>query len=149
MRILALLNLVLAGALGPQLAAATLGEPEVSVQADAEQLHASIKSEDRVGYRVHEVQLPSGTLLREFVGPDGKVFAVAWRGPYPPNLRQTLGRYFDAYVSAPNPPRSDHRHLQIQQGDLVVQASGHMRAFSGRAYLASAVPSGVNLGDLH
>jgi Protein of unknown function (DUF2844) len=150
MRILALLNVALLGALGPHMAAAALGEPEVSVQADAEQLRASIKSiQDRVGYRVHEVELPSGTLLREFVGPDGKVFAVAWRGPHPPNLRQALGRYFDTYVSAPNPQRVDHKHLQIQQGDLVVQASGHMRAFSGRAYLTGAIPSGVNLGDLH
>ena len=149
MRMLALLSFTLIGALAPYIAAAALGETEVSVQADAEQLRASIKSEDRVGYRVHEVQLPSGTLLREFVGPDGKVFAVAWRGPHPPNLRQALGRYFDVYVSAPNPQRADHKHLQIQQGDLVVQASGHMRAFSGRAYLAGAVPGGVNLGDLH
>jgi hypothetical protein len=39
--------------------------------------------------------------------------------------------------------------LQIQQGDLVVQMSGHMRALFGRAYLASAIPSGVNVGDLH
>jgi len=30
-----------------------------------------------------------------------------------------------------------------------VQAGGHMRALSGRAYLLSAVPSGVDLGDLH
>jgi Protein of unknown function (DUF2844) len=150
MRIWSLLNLVLLGTLGPHIAAATLGEPEVSVQADAEQLRASIKStEDRVGYRVHEVALPSGTLLREFVGPDGKVFAVAWRGPHPPDLRQALGRHFDTYVSAPNPRRFDHKHLQIQQDDLVVQAGGHMLAFSGRAYLISAVPSGVNLGDLH
>jgi hypothetical protein len=78
------------------------------------------------------------------------VFAVAWNGPTQPNLRQALGKYFDALASAPKPKFVDHRHLQIQQGDLVVQGSGHMRAgFSGRAYLASAVPSGVNLGDLH
>ena len=32
--------------------------------------------------------------------------------------------------------RSDRKHLQIQQGDLVrARPSGHMRAFSGRAYL--------------
>jgi Protein of unknown function (DUF2844) len=146
----ALLNLVLAGALGSRIAAASLGEPEASVRDDVERLQASIKSsEDRAGYRVHEVRLPSGTLLREFVGPDGKVFAVAWQGPTVPNLRQALGRYFDTYVSAPKPARSDRKHLQIQQGDLIVQASGHMLAFSGRAYLASAIPTGVNLGDLH
>jgi hypothetical protein len=150
MRIVGLLIIVLVGALSPRIAGATLGEPEVSVSADLEQLQASIKSsEDRVGYRVHEVQLPSGTLLREFVGTDGNVFAVAWNGPTVPNLRQAFGRYFEAYASAPKPKLSDRKHLQIQQGDLVVQASGHMLAFSGRAYLSSAIPSGVNLGELH
>jgi hypothetical protein len=150
-KIAALLCAVLITALAPRIASATLGEPEITVQSDVAQLRASIKSsEDRVGYRVHEIQLPSGTLLREFVAPAGNVFAVAWNGPTQPNLRQALGKYFDALASAPKPKFVDHRHLQIQQGDLVVQGSGHMRAgFSGRAYLASAVPSGVNLGDLH
>jgi Protein of unknown function (DUF2844) len=150
-KIAALLCTVLMTALGPRIAGATLGEPEVTVQSDVAQLRASIKSsEDRVGYRVHEIQLPSGTVLREFVAPDGNVFAVAWNGPSKPNLRQALGKHFDAMISAPKPKFADHRHLQIQQGDLVVQGSGHMRAgFSGRAYLVSAIPSGVNLGDLH
>ena len=149
-KITMLLSAVLIAALGPRIAGATLGEPEVTVQSDVAQLRASIKnSDDRAGYRVHEIQLPGGTLLREFVAPDGNVFAVAWNGPTKPNLRQALGKYFDAMVSAPKPKFADRRHLQIQQGDLVVQGSGHMRAFSGRAYLASAIPSGVNLGDLH
>ncbi len=149
-KITILLSAVLIAALGPRIAGATLGEPEITVQSDVAQLRASIKnSDDRAGYRVHEIQLPGGTLLREFVAPGGNVFAVAWNGPTKPNLRQALGKYFDAMVSAPKSKFADRRHLQIQQGDLVVQGSGHMRAFSGRAYLASAVPSGVNLGDLH
>jgi len=149
-KIAALLCAVLVAALGPRIAAATLGEPEITVQRDVAQLRASIKtSEDRASYRIHEIQLPGGTLLREFVAPDGNVFAVAWNGPTKPDLRQALGKYFDAFVSAPRPKFADRRHLQIKQGDLVVQGGGHMRAFSGRAYLASAIPSGVNLGDLH
>jgi Protein of unknown function (DUF2844) len=141
---------MLVAVLSPGIASATLGEPEITVQSDVAQLRTSIKtSEDRASYRVHEIQLPGGTLLREFVAPDGNVFAVAWNGPTKPNLRQAFGKYFDAFVSAPRPKFADRRHLQIQQGDLVVQGSGHMRAFSGRAYLASAIPSGVNLGDLH
>jgi hypothetical protein len=28
-------------------------------------------------------------------------------------------------------------------------AGGHMRAFSGLAYLPQALPSGVSVGDLH
>jgi hypothetical protein len=141
---------VFIAALIPHVASATLGEPEVTVQTDVAQLHAAIKSsEDRTSYRVHEIQLPSGTVMREFVAPNGNVFAVAWQGPTRPDLSQALGRYFDAFASAPRSKFSDRRHLQIQQGDLVLQSGGHMRALSGRAYLQSAIPSGVNIGDLH
>ena len=140
---------MLAAALIPGVALATLGEPESSVQSDIEQLQASIKaSTERTGFRVHEIQMPAGTSVREFVSLDGKVFAVAWNGPYMPNLRQVLGRYFASYVSGAKLNQTDHRHVQIQQPDLVVQARGHMRAYSGRAYLPGALPGGFNLGDL-
>ena len=149
-KIAALVSALLIAALTPRLASATLGEPETTVQTDVAKLHASLKSSVAgVGYRVHEISLPSGTVLREFVAPNGNVFAVAWTGPTRPDLRQALGRYFEPYVSAPRAKYSDRRHVQIQQGDLVVQAGGHMRALSGRAYLVSAIPGGVNLGDLH
>ena len=139
---------VLAAALSPCIADAGLGQPESTVQADALQLKGSIKATEHAGYRVQEIQLPSGTLVREFVGSDGIVFAVAWSGPTVPNLRQTLGQYFDNFVAAAKAKHGDHHHLQIQQSDLVVQAAGHMRAFSGRAYLPQAVPAGVSIGDL-
>jgi hypothetical protein len=146
----AALGVLLIAAFGPRIASATLGEPEVTVQTDVARAHASIKSlQDRATYRVHEIQLPSGTLMREFVAPNGTVFAVTWQGPTRPDLRQALGQYFDTYASAPRPKLADRRHVQIQRGDLVVQAGGHMRALSGRAYLLSAIPSGVNVGDLH
>jgi len=146
---LALLAAASLAALSPQLACATLGEPEVSVQADASQLQASIKSsQDRALYRVHEIQLPSGTLLREFVSANGSVFAVAWSGPFMPNLRQALGKYFDSYVAAPRSTISDRKHVQVATSELVVQASGHTRAFAGRAYLPGAIPAGFSLGDL-
>lgn len=144
-----LLSLVLAGALAPGMALATLGEPEASVQSDVAELQGSIKATTpRENFRVHEIQMPSGTLLREYVSLDGNVFAVAWNGPYMPNLRQALGRYFDSYVAGAKLNHLDHNHLQILQPDLVVQARGHMRAFSGRAYLPTALPGGFNLGDL-
>src|SRR5258707_660539 len=146
----AALAALLIAALGPRIASATLGEPEVTVQTDVARAHASIKSlQDRASYRVHEIQLPSGTVMREFVAPNGNVFAVTWQGPTRPDLRQALGQYFDTYAAAPRSKLADRRHVQIRQGDLVVQAGGHMRAFSGRASLLSAVPSGVDLGELH
>jgi Protein of unknown function (DUF2844) len=132
----------------PCIATAALGEPEASVQADLAELHGSITVAEHTNYRVHEIQLPSGTVVREFIGSGGTVFAIAWRGPTVPNLRQTLGRYFESYTAAARANRTGRHHLQINQSDLVVHAGGHMRAFSGVAYLPPAVPGGVNIGDL-
>jgi hypothetical protein len=132
----------------PCMAFATLGEPESSVLADGAQLQGSIKVSDQGSYRLHEIHLTSGTLVREYAGMDGIVFAVTWHGPFVPNLRQTLGRYFDAYVGAAQTPHADHHHLQVKQSDLVIEASGHMRAFNGRAYLPQAIPGGMSVGDL-
>jgi hypothetical protein len=145
---IAILCSALVAAFGPRIASATLGEPEVSVQADSAKLQSSVKMSNQSLYRVHEMTLTSGSVVREFVSLDGKVFAVSWHGPYMPNLRQTLGKYFDTMGSAPR-GRADRNHMQIHQGDLVVQNGGHMMAFSGRAYLASAIPTGVSVGDLH
>jgi hypothetical protein len=146
---LTLFGAVLAAVLLPHWAHAALGEPESTVTTDAQQLKGSIKSTQLANYRVHEIQLPSGTVLREFVAADGNVFAVTWKGPAIPNLRQALGRYFDAYVSAAKAKHGGHHHLQIRQNDLVVQSNGHMRAFTGRAYLPQALPSGTSVEELH
>ena len=143
-----LASAALIAAMGPRIAAAALGEPETSVPTDVAALRGSIKITEHANYRSHEIQLPSGTVVREFAGSDGKVFAVAWSGPFVPNLRQTLGRYFDTYVAAAKSSHTGHTHLQIRQSDLVLQSGGHMRAFSGRAYLPQAIPSGVDVGDL-
>lgn len=128
---------------------AALGEYEASVQADAQAVQGTIKMQDRGSYRMHEILMPSGTQIHEFVNSAGQVFAVTWQGPTMPNLRQTLGKYFDAYVAAERSPHAVRRHIGIHRDDLVVESAGHMRAFSGRAYLPQAVPEGVNVGDLH
>ena len=140
---------LLIAVLCPCIAAAALGEPETSVQTDVARLRGSIRVTSHANYNVHEIQLPSGTLVREFAASDGKVFAVAWNGPTIPNLREIMGQYFDSYVTAAKAQHSGHHHLQIRQSDLVVLAGGHMRAFSGLAYLPQAIPSGVSVGDLH
>lgn len=144
----AVAGVLLSSALLPSLAGASLGDPAASVQSDLARLHGSLNVVDHENYRVHELRLPTGTAVREFSDLDGTVFAVAWSGPTIPNLRQTLGQYFDRYVAAAKAPHPSHRHLQVRDDDLVIQAGGHMRAFSGRAYLPHLVPGGVNIGDL-
>ena len=134
--------------LAPRLACAALGEAESTVTDDAQKLKGEIKSTERAAYRVHEIQLPSGTLLREYVAPGGKVFAVSWSGPALPNLSQALGSYFAVYASAAQEKHAGRNHLEIRQEGFVMHSSGHMRAFSGHAYLPQAVPAGMALEDI-
>ena len=143
-----LMAVLLPAALAPHPASAALGEVETTVASDAERLEGSIKSTERTNYRVHEIKLPSGSVVREFATLDGHVFAVAWRGPTIPNLQQVLGSYFDTFTAAARMPHGGHHQLQIHQDNFVMRSSGHMRAFSGRAYLPPAVPAGVSLDEL-
>jgi hypothetical protein len=136
------------GMLWSCVASATLGEAESSIGAEPQLASASIRETMRGSYRIHEIQQPSGTLIREYSGLDGKVFAVTWHGPFSPNLRQTLGSYFDQYAAAAPSGRQDRNHVQVRDTNLVVLVGGHMRAYSGRAYLPGALPSGVTPGDL-
>jgi hypothetical protein len=139
---------LLIAALSPSIVSAALGESETSVKADVAMMRGSLKVADHTNYRLHEIQAPSGIVVHEFTGDDGKVFAIVWSGPVMPNLRQALGQYFDSYVAAANANRSGRHHLEIHQADLVVSSAGHMRAFSGIAYLPQAIPSGVSIGEL-
>lgn len=149
LRCLVAAGALLSVALLPQTARASLGGPESAVAADAQELKASIKSTDLTNYRVHELQMTSGTVLREFAVPGGAVFAVAWSGPTIPNLRQALGQYFAAYVSAAQGKRLGRTHMEIRQTGWVMQSSGHMRVFRGRAYLPQSLPAGTSLDEIH
>jgi hypothetical protein len=132
----------------PLTAAATLGEVSTSTEADRASMKASIRTVPATNYTVHQIQAPSGTTVREYVSQDGMVFAVAWQGPLMPDLRQTLGRYFDRYTAAASEKRAGRRQVAVRDSDLVVQSSGHMRSFSGRAYLPQLLPQGVTLEEL-
>jgi Protein of unknown function (DUF2844) len=139
---------IMVGTLWSAVASATLGEPESSLAAESQLSRASIKQSDYGPYRIHEMQLPSGTLLREYAGANGKVFAVTWNGPFIPNLKQSLGSYFAEYSAQAGAAHGTRKHLEVRQADLVVESGGHMRAHYGRAYLPQALPSGVSVGDL-
>ncbi|MGD0501656.1 MAG: DUF2844 domain-containing protein [Steroidobacteraceae bacterium] len=138
----------LIGALWSAAACATLGEPETSLTAETQLNRASLKESDLGSYRVHEMQLPTGTVLREYAGLDGKVFAVTWNGPFIPNLKQSLGSYFAEFAAAAPAAHGTRQHLEVRGPDLVVESAGHMRAHHGIAYLPQALPSGVSVGDL-
>jgi len=141
---------VITAALGVAATAApawgSLGGDAASVQADQVHMRASRQTTVAEGYTVHEMHTPGGTVVKEFVSPDGKVFGVAWQGPWPPDMRQVLGSYFDQYVQAAQSRaggRIRRGPVMIEQPGLVVHTGGHMRAFGGTAYIPEMLPSGV------
>ena len=126
------------------IAYAALGSDENSIQADQAHLRASARVTRTAMYAVHELQAPSGHVIREYVSPAGKVFGVAWQGPSKPDMRQLLGAYFDQFVQAADSlERHGHGPLLIRLPNLVVVSAGHMGAFSGKAYLPQLVPAGL------
>ena len=121
---------------------AVLGGGEATVLGDQQQMSATQRVLRPGAYTVHEMQTPSGTVVREYVSPEGVVFGVAWSGPTMPDLRQLLGPYFEPYASAVA-QRKARGPVVVQLPGAVVQSAGHMRAYTGSAYLAGALPQGV------
>jgi hypothetical protein len=121
---------------------AALGGDAASVLSDQSVLQAGFRSTVAAGYTVDELSLTSGTLIREYIGPTGMVFGVAWQGPVMPDLQQILGTYFNRYVS------SAQKHvgmgpLVISEPDFFAQSGGRMRSFAGMACLPLFLPHGV------
>jgi hypothetical protein len=123
---------------------ATLGQNVSTVDSDQMRLHAVARTATaQSAYSVHVMTLPSGTEVREYVARNGVVFGVAWEGPTLPDLKSMLGASFDAYVAANASRRGTP--LAVSNDGLVVFSGGHLRAFSGHAYLPQAVPAGVDV----
>ena len=128
-------------------AAATLGEDVASVAADQKQMQGTLQITSAAKFAVHEIRLPSGTVVKEFVSPAGMVFAASWQGPSLPDLQQVLGRYFDEYSGAVR-SRNTGPSRPAKASGLVVQSGGHMRALFGRAYVPQMLPRGVLAEDI-
>jgi hypothetical protein len=134
---------------------AALGGDITSVQSDQLRMEGTVRTTAKVSYAVHEIQSSAGTIVREYVASTGssagKVFAVAWQSPWPPNMRQLLGSYFEQYLQAAkeqDASRLGRRPIMIDQPGLVVQIGGHPRSFTGRAYVPQMLPSDVRVEDI-
>jgi hypothetical protein len=131
-------------------ALAALGGDAASVDADVAKMKGQKRSVVATGgYTVSEITLPSGTVVREYVSAEGKVFAASWSGAVMPDMQQTLGTYFEQYKAAVATTASrGHHHLHVQQPDLVVTTRGHMRAWRGAAYVPSLLPPNFSLEEI-
>ena len=130
------------------MANAVLGGSADSVAADQARMKASRTISANPRYQIHELQAGEGNLVREYVSPEGKVFGVAWKSHFLPQLPQLLGSYADRLTAAAR-TRTNHRApLQINQPDFVYSAFGHQGFYAGHAYIPAMLPAGVSAEEI-
>lgn len=136
----------LIAAILPSSARASLGGSVSTIDADRVHVEGALMRIVRTdSYALHEIRTASGTMIREYANPSGTVFAVAWNGPFMPDLRQVLGDHFDRFQTAMQArarARTTRGVVAIDEPGLVVRMSGHPRAFTGRAYVPALMPAG-------
>src|SRR5215470_2553142 len=144
MKVLAAAAVVLSLGVAP--ARAVLGQRVDSVTSDQQHLRGELRSVDRQGYSVEEISSGDGTVVREYVSPNGMVFGIAWKGPTMPDLNQLLGSYFADFQQASQAQTTQRRRapVAVRTERLVVELGGHMRAFHGRALVPGLVPNSVS-----
>ena len=130
-------------------ALASLGDSEATVEKDRQMMHATRKMTPHETYRVHEIVEPEHK-VREYVTPDGVVFAVTWRGMGQPDLQQLFGAFYQEYQEA---DIASHRPVgrapkKVKSTNMITEKFGHMRDVRGRAYIPNLVPAGVDLKDI-
>ena len=128
-------------------AVAGLGGDAASVEADRVSLKGAVRVTPEANFTVHEIT--TGKLqVHEYLSSGGKVFAVSWRGPGIPDLKQMLGEYYGQFAQAASAPHYNHHHLNIETPQVVVQSSGHTRSFFGRAWVPALLPQNFSVDQI-
>ena len=128
---------------------AALGGDATSVEVDRARLKGELRITSAAAYSVHEITASSGLTMREYVAPGGKVFAVSWRGPAMPDLRQVLGSYYAPFQQAASVPHYNHHHLAVQTPEVIVQSGAHLRMFIGRAWAPALLPPNFSTDEIN
>ncbi|MGQ7937173.1 DUF2844 domain-containing protein [Paraburkholderia sp. D1E] len=91
------------------------------------------------------------TTINEYATNTGQIIAYTWQGPTMPDLRALLGKYADSYRTgaAASVPDGNLHASRVVRPDVIVESGGPMRGYAGRAWLPSALPSGVTADDFH
>ena len=142
----ALLGLAVVCVSAPALAG--LGDDASSVELDRVSMKAALRVTPYVGYDVHEIQTPAGTVIHEYVSAQGKVFAVSWRGPGLPDLAELLGSYAAQLAQAQPRTHYNHHHLRIETPEVVMQSDAYLRSRSGRAWVPALFPQSLSPKDI-
>jgi hypothetical protein len=145
------ITLGLIGTLVATQARASLGKGEGTVAQDMGPLSAT--SHTTVNYqnfKIHEIGA-IGLRLREYVSKSGVVFGLAWNGISQPSLSLLLADYFDEYsktIAHPAKRRLRGSSRATRGSSIIVEKSGHLRNFFGRAYVPGLIPTGVTVNEI-
>ena len=105
-------------------------------------MHAQLQIRRKVNYDVHELRTSFGSTVREFVGPDGKVFAVSWSGGWRPNLHDIMGVHYDRFIASTRGKRLARGPVRIELPGMVVVMGSYLRTSFGYVYLTDQLPAG-------
>ena len=123
-----------------------------SVETDRAQVGGLLSSRSSYDSTIYEIKDPNGTVIREFVSPKGRIFAVAWEGRFVPEMKFLLGGLFQDYARAVHSEHPNHgwrQPLFIHTPTLAFESLGHMGWYYGRAYVAAEIPNGFPMEQIH
>ena len=129
---------------GAPAARATLGGDVASIAANERELSGVRHVQKLASGERHDLTLPSGIVVHEYLSAGGVVYAMSWRGPRVPDLRELLGPYFAELGGGAARMSGGHHRMTMTGSDLEIRSTGHGRTFTGRAGVPSLVPAGVN-----
>jgi hypothetical protein len=124
----------------PLEARAALGDDASVIANDQVRLRATLRITPMKGYSIHELELPMGCTVREYVGSSAKVFAVSWSGRRHPDLRDIMGDRYDQYITGTRGTRRARGPVRVELPGMVVVMGGYLRSFWGHAYLTDLAP---------
>jgi hypothetical protein len=127
---------------------AALGGDLSSVVRLQARLGAKLQTHQRPHFTIHELEVPTGAKVREFVGKAGRVFAVAWSGGFRPNLRDLMGEHYDRFIAGTRGRRVARGVARIELPGMVVIMGGRLRNSFGKVVLTESLPAGVGQEDL-
>jgi len=127
---------------------AELGGNFASVQAEAQRLNGTLHTISTANYDVHEIQVNSRTVERQYMNHSGQVFGIAWKSEGVADLKSMLGRYFPTYQGGAV-RRIDLHHSALSSPDLVVEVGSYLHTFMGRAYVPAQLPAGAAASEIH
>ena len=71
-----------------------------SVKADQARMKGTVRVTQAQSFEIHEITAEHGTVVREFVSPEGNVFGVAWKGQFIPDLQQLFRQLFRSVLGS-------------------------------------------------